>query len=432
MAEGDRILSQQEVDALLSAIDSGEVEVAPQAESAPCAVPYDFRRPDRVPPGKLRDLEMIHEVYARGLQTLLSGMLRAGVEARVSGVDQMSYVEFVGSLPNPTVFAVLSAEPLPGGFVLEIDPSIAFPIIERLLGSCQPGPEQPQRPLTAVEWGVIDRVIAGALDLLGDMWAPAGPVAFRVRAREANPRLVQALGPDESVVSVGIEVSLGGQKGMWNLCIPVAALEGRLESVSSRARVAPAAAVDSQGRETAITRRLAPAGLGVSVHLPVEEIGLGAVVGLRPGDMLLTGHPSHAPVHVSLEGRVKFLAAVGRDRERKAFRVLRRGDEPCGGAPPRASVVKAPAEGEPGGGRSMIGPLMRVPLPVAVVVAEKDVAVGEVLGLAPGRILDFPRRADESLGLEAGGRLIGECRAVKVGERFGFRVEAVVWDRPGP
>jgi flagellar motor switch protein FliM len=432
MAEGDRILSQQEVDALLSAIDSGEVEVTPEtAEPAPGALPYDFKRPERVPREQLRALETLHELYARGLQSALAGMLRAGVEVRVAAVDQLTYLEFVGSLPNPTAFTVLSAEPLGGSFILEINPSVAFPIVERLLGSGQLGRSQPERPLTRIEWNLVDTVVARALDLMKELWAPIAPVTFRVTAREANPRLMQVLSPNESVVSVTFEVAIGEQKGSMNLCIPVVAIEGHLEGISSHVWLSSRKEASAPGQETAITRQLSPAGVRVTAHLPVEEVELKGLESLRPGDLLVTGHPAAAPLLVSLEGRPKFQASVGRWKDRVALRILGRADEAGAGPRPRAALRRAADPGA-GKGATMLDALLQVPLVASAVLAEKTARVRDVLALRPGQVLEFSRRADEPLTLVVGGRLVAEGTAVKIGERFGLQLEALQAPRPGP
>jgi flagellar motor switch protein FliM len=435
MAEGDRILSQQEVDALLSAIDSGEVEVKLEAaEAAPGAVPYDFKRPERVPREQLRALETLHEFYARGLQSALAGMLRAGVEVRVAAVDQLTYLEFVGSLPNPTAFTVLSADPLGGSFILEINPSVAFPIVERLLGSGQLGRSQPERSLTRIEWNLIDTVIARALDLMKELWAPIAPVTFRVTAREANPRLMQVLSPNESVVSVTLDVAIGEQKGSMNLCIPVVAIEGHLEEISSHVWLSSRKEMSAPGQETAITRQLAPADVRISAHLPVEEMELKVLESLRPGDLLVTGHPSTAPVLVSLEGRPKFRAAVGRWKDRLAFKVVGRADEHAGSPRERAALRRAedPSGGGAGKGPSMREALQRVPLTASAVLAEKSARVRDVLALRPGQVLEFSKRADEPLALVVGGRLLAEGAAVKIGDRFGLQIESLRGSRPEP
>ena len=120
MPDAAKILSQHEVDALLSAIDSGGGE--PSGEIP--AEPYDFRRPSRIPAGPLRYIHALHESFARSLQPALSGMLLKPVEARLSGVHQLPLGEFVSSLPRPAVLVMMTAEPLDGMFLLSVSPSI--------------------------------------------------------------------------------------------------------------------------------------------------------------------------------------------------------------------------------------------------------------------------------------------------------------------
>ncbi len=428
MAEGDRILSQQEVDALLSAIDSGEVEVTPQSEAAPRAVPYDFKRPERVTRDQLRALEVFHELLARGFRGALAGMLRAGVDVRVTGVDQLTFLEFINSLPNPTAFAVLSAEPLGGRFILEINPSVAFPVVERLLGSGQVAQDLPERPLTRIEWSLIDTVVARMLKLMEELWAPIAPVAFRVAAREANPRLMQVMSPNESVVSVAMEVAIGEQKGGITLCLPVTAIENHLEKISSHTWLSFRREKAAPGQESAIPRQLEPADVGITAHLSAGAIGLKDLEGARPGDLLLTGHPASAPLLVSLEGRPKFRAAIGRLKEFRAFKVAGRAEE--GPVDPRARVAVRKAEDAAAPEKGAVAPslkeaLLRVPVTVSVVLAEKEARVRDVLSLGAGQVLEFSRRADEPLGLVAAGRLLAVGSAVKVGERFGLQVTAL-------
>ena len=133
MAEGE-VLNQSEVDALLSAIDSGEIELETEDLPQRTAAPYDFKRPERVSRDQLRALETLHEVFARNLQASLSGALRTIVNVKVETVDQLTYSEFIMSLPNPTCFNLISCAPLEGNIILEINPSTVFPIIDRLLG----------------------------------------------------------------------------------------------------------------------------------------------------------------------------------------------------------------------------------------------------------------------------------------------------------
>ena len=150
------VLDQSEVDALLAAVDSGGVESAVGEIGSRAARLtkevhiYDFKRPERVSKEQMRAIEGMHESFARNLGASLSGFLRTIVELRVATTEQLTYSEFIYSLPNPTNFNLLTAEPLEGQLCLEISPLIIYPIIDRLLGVSNSELFIPQRPLTMI------------------------------------------------------------------------------------------------------------------------------------------------------------------------------------------------------------------------------------------------------------------------------------------
>ena len=139
------ILSQDEIDALLNAISTGEVEpqeYSQQKEQRKVKI-YDFRRPDKFSKDQIRTLQMMHETFARLTTTALSAQLRALVGVHVASVDQLTYEEFIRSIPNPTTLAVINMDPLKGSAVLEIDPGITFTIIDKLLAARASSPRSP-------------------------------------------------------------------------------------------------------------------------------------------------------------------------------------------------------------------------------------------------------------------------------------------------
>lgn len=433
MAESERILSQHEVDALLSAIDSGEVEVTPEQGGGLQTMPYDFKRPERVAREQLRALETLHEVYARNLQSAFSGMLRTMVDVKIASVDQLTFLEFINSLPNPTVFTVLSCEPLEGNFIFEVNPVIAFPIVERLLGSGKVGSSQPERALTPIEWKLMDGVILRALDLLKEVWSTIVPVNFKVSAREANPQLMQIFSANEAVVSVVIEVTMGEHKGYLNICLPVMAIEAYMEKITTHTWFSSRKKDQAPTQEAMISRQLASAELTLAAHLPVETLRLKDLETLRAGDILQLHHPQAAPVMVSVGGRVKYIGKLGSLKDRKAVKVL------AGVDPARVSSLTPPrppmdvlrqaapepvADGAPA--PAIVANVLRLPLTATVVLAEKTMRVREVLALKVGEVVEFQKRENEPLSLRAGDHLLATGSAVKIGEKFGLQVMSVL------
>lgn len=430
MAEADKILSQHEVDALLSAIDSGEVEVGAEEQPGRQVMPYDFKRPERVARDQLRAIETLHDVFARNLQAALSGQLRTIIDSKVASVDQLTFSEFINSLPNPTVFTVLSCDPLEGSFIFEMNPIIAFPIYERLLGAGRASAIQPERPLTEMEWKVLEDVISSALRIMKEVWANVVDVNFTVRTRESNPQIMQIFSANEPVISVVLELGMGEHKGYVNICIPVMAIESVMDKITTHTWFASRRREEAPGQEGAITKALAPAELTVAAHLTIESLRMSDLHQLRPGDVLATRHPQNAPILISVEGRPKFIASLGRSRDKCAFKVtgpIERSKEQIVLQPKeRIRVIKGETGPEAPAPRPSVEHILSIPVSGTVVLAEKNVPLRSVLSLRPGDILEFTKGVDDPLDYEISGRKIARGTAVKMGEKFGMQVTEIL------
>src|SRR5512137_1128290 len=146
------VLSQDEIDQLLTAINAGETEIEsikPTADTRKIKI-YDFKRPDKFSKEQIRTVQNMHETFARLTTTTLSAQMRALVNVHVASVDQLTYEEFIRSIPNPTTLAIINMEPLKGSAVLEIDPSITFAVIDKLFGGKGEGDTKLQRELTEI------------------------------------------------------------------------------------------------------------------------------------------------------------------------------------------------------------------------------------------------------------------------------------------
>ena len=194
------VLDQSEIDALLAAVDSGEVEEEDNTvqifsrhrrdlENVEVR-PYDFKRPERVSKDQMRALQTLHEAFARNFGASLSGFLRTIVEVKVANCEQMTYAEFISGLPNPTSFNLIQPKPLEGQMCLEISPLIIYPIIDRLLGGTNAELFIPQRPMTLIETRLIGKVTSRGLTALGEAWESIKPITFEITATESNPQLV--------------------------------------------------------------------------------------------------------------------------------------------------------------------------------------------------------------------------------------------------
>jgi flagellar motor switch protein FliM len=238
-----KILSQDEIDALLES--STTVAAAPGAAArgpnGQVVAAYNFRRPDRISKEQLRSLHFLHDRFAHNVSTSLSAFLRSVTEVTIVSVEQFAYSEFLMSLPEQTAFYAVSLDPLDGVAAVELNPSVAFTLVDRLLGGTGENPGI-SRALTEIEQNVIDSVVKLLLDALSDVWRVVMEVNFRIHGRETRPQMLQVMGPNRIVVLLGFDVKVADSRGMLNLCIPATAIEAtgdRFVQGSQRTRRQP-------------------------------------------------------------------------------------------------------------------------------------------------------------------------------------------------
>jgi flagellar motor switch protein FliM len=332
------VLNQSEVDALLAAVDSGDV--APAPAQAPSQLfssrrdstgkpldlevrPYDFKRPERVSKDQMRALENLHEGFSRNFGASLSGFLRTIIEVKVANIEQMTFSEFTHSLPNPTSFNLLSAEPLEGNICLEISPLIIYPIIDRLLGGSNADLFIPQRPLTAIELRLVQKILTRAMSALGEAWASIAPIKFGLVETESNPQLVQIVPPNEVVVVIGFELKMGGRAGTMSLCIPYNVIEPVVEKLSNQSWAAYKRNRRDDHLRTRLADRLESAKLTITAVLAETTMKVGDLMNLQPGDVILTEKAANAPLTLLIEGKRKHIGYIGQYRGSRAFKVAR-------------------------------------------------------------------------------------------------------------
>lgn len=327
------VLDQSEVDALLAAVDSGAVEEEEQQAQIFSRSrhdldtveirPYDFKRPERVSKDQMRALQTLHEAFARNFGASLSGFLRTIVEVKVATCEQMTYSEFISSLPNPTSFNLIESSGLEGMICLEISPLIIYPIIDRLLGGTNQDLFIPQRPLTLIEMRLIGSVTNRGLAALSEAWAGIREMTFTINATESNPQLVQIVPPNEVVVVVGFELKMSNRAGTMNLCIPYNVIEPVVDELSAQSWFSAARTQRSEETEGRIAITLSRAGLVVTGLLAETTITLRDLIDMSVGDLIVTEKSAKEPAIICVEGEKKHLAHIGQYKGARAMRVIR-------------------------------------------------------------------------------------------------------------
>ncbi len=326
------ILSQAEVESLLSTMGgvagpaaSRASDDAPDSERADIGrprekvTPYDFKRPERVGKEQMRALQTMHEGFGRNFGAALSSLLRNIVEVKLTSVDQLTYSEFVFSLENPTCFNLINAPPLEGQLILDINPSLLFPIIDRMLGGGTTAATAARRPLTEIELRLVARITDLFLTEMRSAWMNVIELDLAVDRVESNPQLVQIVPPNEVVVLVSFELSIGAVRGMMNLCLPFNTIERIGAKLSANSWVTYGKKPASAEALQQLGNRIGGAAVEMVVELASTQISTRDLIGLRVGDIIDTEKDCRAPLLVVVEGRPKFEASPGAFKGRKAI-----------------------------------------------------------------------------------------------------------------
>jgi flagellar motor switch protein FliM len=327
------LLDQSDIDALLSAVADGDLE---EESSAPQIFSrhrqsmdqveirdYDFKRPERISKDQMRALQTLHDTFARNFGASLSGFLRTIVEVRVAHAEQMTYAEFIASLPNPTSFNLIDSDELSGQMCLEMSPLIIYPIIDRLLGGSNQDLFIPQRAMTVIEVRLIQQILIRALSALSEAWESVRSLTFRMGDLESNPQIVQIVPPNEVVVVMGFEIKMTNRAGTMSLCIPFNVIEPLIDDLSAQSWFLAGRIRQGRRWEQQIADQLGDAVLDMAGVLAQTNITLNDLKGLEVGDVIVTEKPASAPVVLTAKGVPKFLAHIGQFKGNRALKILR-------------------------------------------------------------------------------------------------------------
>ncbi len=321
------VLSQSEVESLLAALDPGmqatsSVSTARRDEFSGQVSVYDFKRPERVSKEQMRAFQALHESFGREFGAALSGMLRAIVEVKLISVDQLTYSEFVFSLENPTCFNLLKSQELEGHLILDLNPSIIFPIVDRLLGGGKDAqPYIPSRPLTEIELRLVTRITKLAMTGLEGAWANICKLGLTVTQVESNPQLVQIVPPNEVIVLISFEITMGEVRGIMNLCVPFNTIEPISAKLSSDSWSAYQKKGGDPKQRVMLEMGLSKASVHVVVNLAATNLTTNEVASLAVGDIIMTEQPKESDLQVLVEGRPLFAASAGTMKGHRAIRI---------------------------------------------------------------------------------------------------------------
>jgi flagellar motor switch protein FliM len=319
----ERILSQDEINALFSSMSSGLPLPGHSSESLTAApggaVRYDFCRSDRISKDQIRSLNLLHSYFARNFSTTLSAYLRLLAEVNLQSIDQIAYVEFLKRLSDPTLYCAVSLPPMHGTVAIELSPAIVFPMVDILLGG--PGrPASGNRTLTEIEINIMEGVLRLILRELREAWRPIAEVDPHLEKSETKAQMLQIVAPSEAVVCIVFEIKLGETSGTLSLCLPSMMLKMNRARFDQHWRPQRA---DADGREGAKVHNLvrsADMALAAEIHDPsllIEDL-----ISIGAGDIIQLDRRLSDPVLLCIGGIPKFKGRIVVRRGKRAFEII--------------------------------------------------------------------------------------------------------------
>ncbi len=326
------ILSQNEIDALLNALNTGEVDVVDikedQVEGK--AKIYDFKSPKKLAKDQLKTLQIIHENFSRTLNTFLSGYLRTYVKTEVLSVEELSYYEFSNSIVNPALLAIVDFCPLDGQIIMDISSIIAFTLIDRILGG-QGEKNQESRPFTEIEKTLIENVLKQLTSLMVDPWENVIELEPRLDKIETNSQFAQIVSPNETTALITLNLKIGEVEGFLNICIPHIIIEPILPKLSTTFWFANVSKQTTEMDKRIIEKRLINSPVNINVELGHTHITVEEFLGLQLGDVIALDSNINKELEIRVGNKRKYYGIPGSMKNKVAIKITRveeRRDEP--------------------------------------------------------------------------------------------------------
>lgn len=321
----NEVLSQDEIDQLLQAISSGENEsddFKPVSDTRRIKI-YDFRRPDKFSKEQIRTVSNMHETFARLTTTSLSAQLRTLVHVHVASVDQLTYEEFIRSIPTPTTLAVINMDPLKGNAVLEIAPEITFIMIDRLFGGSGDTGGKVNRDLTDIEQSVMEGIIVRILANMREAWTQVIDLRPRLQQIETNPQFAQIVPPSEMVILVTLEIKIGDEAGMMNICIPYITIEPIVSKLSSQFWFSSVRRSSTTQYLGTLKEKLSDVEMELVAEIGSMNVPIRDVLNLHLGDVIRFNNTKiDAPLTLSVGSQKKFYCQAGNIGKKMAVQII--------------------------------------------------------------------------------------------------------------
>jgi flagellar motor switch protein FliM len=304
------VLSQDEIDALLSALSSGEdIEEMSDEPSKGEVRLYDFRDANKFPKEQIRTLSSVYENFAQLFANQLTGTLRAACNVTVLSIEETPYFGFNASIPTPVILAILNMAPLEGSILMMISAEVAYSMINRIFGGSIEAVDT-QKSFTEIELVIIERIIHQIMGLIDESWQKVVEVDAMLERIETSPQFAQIVALNEPVAIITMEVTIGDTLGLVNVCIPHIAIEPVAQQLSTKLWFT-ANQRQVESRTDDIRQRLTKSDVTMAAVFRKTTATIRDILCLQVGDVVQLNHNVDQFVSVEVEGVPKFSGVIG-------------------------------------------------------------------------------------------------------------------------
>ncbi len=315
------VLSQSEIDNLLKALSTGELDVDEmQKEEVRKVVDYDFKRPAKFSKEHLRTLEIIFEHYGRLLSTNLPGYLRKNVQVEVVSSEAVTFSEFINALGSPTLMGIVNFAPLPGNIIMEFSVNLSYAIIDRLLGG-DGVPLEKNRDFSEIELLILERIVVICMQLLREPWKNVVELNPVLDILETNAQFAQILSPNEMMAIVTLNIEIGNISGLMNVCLPHVTLESVVDKLNTKFWFSSIHNGDGSSYEDLIEDLIDKVTIPLRANLGQSSISVTDFLNLQVGDIIKLNSNVEKELDIYVGDIRKFTALPGTNKDKYAVRV---------------------------------------------------------------------------------------------------------------
>lgn len=315
------VLSQSEIDSLLAALSTGELEVdETQQEKEKQVKNYDFKRPAKFSKEHLRTLEIIYEHYGRLVSTNLAVYLRKNIQISVASSETVTFSEFSNALSNPVILGIINFSPLPGNIIIDVSCNLGFAMIDRMLGG-QGNPLEKNREFSEIEMAILEKLIIICMQMMREPWKNVldiNPVMERI---ETNSQFAQMIAPSDMIAIVTLNVKIGEIEGLMNICLPFFTLEDIIDKLNTKFWYSTMQTKSSENYEEYIESLIRRVSIPVKAVLGKSSVSVNDFVNLQPGDIIRLDKGVDSELNIYVGNLRKFTALPGSSKDKYAVRV---------------------------------------------------------------------------------------------------------------